>query len=105
MVDKLIKADVLTRAIVDSPSDVSGYNPVYCDGVAKRQLEILNIILEIGGTTEGEIRANAITEFAERLKNKIELKYCRADLTSQYVGMQTCEWIDEIVEQMKGGAE
>lgn len=45
----------------------------------------------------------AIDEFSERLKNKIELKYCRADLTSQYVGMQTCEWIDEIAEQMKGG--
>lgn len=52
-----------------------------------------------------EIRNKAITEFAEQLKNKIQSKYCREDLTKQYVGMQTCEWIDEIAEQMKAGAK
>lgn len=35
MADKLIGADALTRAIVNSPSDISGYNPVYCNVVPK----------------------------------------------------------------------
>lgn len=69
MTDKLIGADALTRAIVDSPSDISGYNPVYCNGVAKRQLEILDIVLNMNGTTEGEIRAKAIDEFVNALLN------------------------------------
>lgn len=69
MADKLIGADALTRAIVDSPSDISGYNPMYCNGVAKRQLEILDIVLNMNGTTEGEIRAKAINEFVNALIN------------------------------------
>ena len=51
------------------------------------------------------IRAKALDEFAERLKNKVQVKYGRASLTSQYVGMQVCDWCDEIAEQLKGGAE
>lgn len=42
----------------------------------------------------------AIEEFAKALTDKIEVKYCRGDLTKQYIGMQTCEWIKEIAEQM-----
>lgn len=50
---------------------------------------------------EQEIRTKAIDKFAKALTNKIVVKYCRADLTSQYVGMQTCDWIKEIAEKLK----
>lgn len=42
-----------------------------------------------------------IDEFAKRLTDKIELKYCRGNLSSQHVGIQTCDWIREIAAQMK----
>lgn len=30
-----------------------------------------------------------------------EVKHCNGDLTSQYIGIQTCDWIREIAETMK----
>lgn len=48
-----------------------------------------------------EDRNNLIDSFANNLINKIELKYCNGDLTSQYIGIQTCDWIREITETMK----
>lgn len=54
--------------------------------------------MEIGSI---EDRNNLIDEFANNLINKIELKYCNEDLTSQYIRIQTCDWIREIAEAMK----
>lgn len=109
MTDKLIGADALTRAIVDSPSDISGYNPVYCNGVAKRQLEILDIVLNMNGTTEGEIRAKAIDEFAEMICIKCEEMACTTTINGMYMDILTLDGITdevmEIAEQLKGGAE
>lgn len=56
---------------------------------------------QIGVVASIEDRNNLIDGFANNLINKIELKYCNGDLTSQYIGMQTCEWIKEIAEIMK----
>lgn len=56
---------------------------------------------QIGTVASIEDRNNLIDGFANNLINKIELKYCNGDLTSQYIGMQTCEWIKEIAEIMK----
>lgn len=52
-----------------------------------------------------EIRNKTIDEFAERLKNKLVLRYGSATLTEQYVGMQVTDWCNEIAEQMKGEHE
>ena len=56
---------------------------------------------QIGVVASIEDRNNLIDDFANNLINKIESKYCHGDLTSQYIGMQTCEWIKEIAETMK----
>lgn len=105
MADKLIGADVLTRAIVNSPSDTSGYNPVYCQGVAKRQIEILDIILNMNGTTEAEIRAKAIAEFAERLNSKISDFVLDHKDNLDFASGVSVAWamVDEIAEEMKKG--
>lgn len=66
-----------------------------------RQYRELGTIEELKALKDKKNCNEVIKEFAKRLKTKIELKYCRADLTSQYVGMQTCEWIDEIAEEMR----
>ena len=76
---------------------------------------------------EKEIRAKVIEEFAERLKDRIvgmqmaelqgedvcpchetgeECKYMNQDIACQYCAReQTIKEIDEIAEQLKGGAE
>ena len=56
---------------------------------------------QIGTVANIEDKNNLIDGFANNLINKIELKYCNGDLTSQYIGMQTCERIREIAETMK----
>ena len=56
---------------------------------------------KIGVVASIDDRNNLIDGFANELINKIESKYCQGDLTSQYIGMQTCEWIREIAETMK----
>jgi hypothetical protein len=56
---------------------------------------------QIGVVASINDRNNLIDGFANELINKIESKYCQRDLTSQYIGMQTCEWIKEIAETMK----
>lgn len=40
----LISRSALINTIVNSPTDMSGYNPVYCDGTVTRQNEIIDII-------------------------------------------------------------
>lgn len=55
---------------------------------------------EVGVVANIDDRNNLIDSFANELINKIESKYCQGDLTSQYIGMQTCEWIKEIAEAM-----
>lgn len=61
----------------------------------------LENIEEIGTVASIDDRNNLIDGFANELINKIESKYCQGDLTSQYIGMQTCEWIKEIAKTMK----
>lgn len=56
---------------------------------------------QVGVVASIDDRNNLIDGFANELINKIESKYCQGDLTSQYIGMQTCEWIKEIAETMK----
>ena len=56
---------------------------------------------QMGTVASIEDRNNLIDGFANNLINKIELKYCNGDLTSQFIGMQTCDWIREIAEVMK----
>lgn len=56
---------------------------------------------QIGTVASIEDGNNLIDGFTNNLINKIELKYCNGDLTSQYIGMQTCDWIREIAEVMK----
>lgn len=56
---------------------------------------------QIGVVASIDDRNNLVDGFANELINKIESKYCHGDLTSQYIGMQTCEWIKEIAEIMK----
>lgn len=56
---------------------------------------------EVGVVANIDDRNNLIDGFANELINKIESKYCHRDLTSQYIGIQTCEWIKEIAETMK----
>ena len=56
---------------------------------------------KIGTVASDEDRNNLIDGFANNLINKIELKYCNGDLTSQYIGIQTCDWIREIAATMK----
>ena len=56
---------------------------------------------QIGTVASIEDRNNLIDGFANNLINKIELKYCNGDLTNQYIGIQTCDWIKEIAETMK----
>ncbi len=56
---------------------------------------------QIGIVASIEDGNNLIDGFANNLINKIELKYCNGDLTSQYMGIQTCDWIREIAETMK----
>ena len=52
---------------------------------------------QIGTVASINDRNNLIDGFA----NKIESKYCNGDLTSQYIGIQTCDWIKEIAATMK----
>ena len=105
MADKLIGADALTRAIVNSPSDISGYSPVYRNGVAKRQIEILDIILNMNGTTKGEIRAKAIDEFAESLLENAPRNFAGEFELGGLCCYLSANQVMEIAEQMKGGAE
>lgn len=56
---------------------------------------------QIGVVASIDDRNNLIDGFTNELINKIESKYCHGDLTSQYIGMQTCEWVKEIAETMK----
>lgn len=56
---------------------------------------------QVGVVASIDDRNNLIDGFANELINKIESKYCQGDLTNQYIGMQTCEWIKEIAETMK----
>lgn len=56
---------------------------------------------QIGTVASIEDRNNLIDGFANNLINKIELKYCNGDLTSQYIWIQTCDWIREIATTMK----
>ena len=44
---------------------------------------------QIGVVASIEDRNNLIDDFANNLINKIELKYCNGNLTSQYIVMQT----------------
>lgn len=46
-------------------------------------------------------RTNAIDSFAKEITDKVTAKYCRGDLTSQYIGIQTCKWAKEIAKRMK----
>lgn len=47
------------------------------------------------------IRETAITEFAEKLKNKLVLKYGNASVAQQYVAMQVTAWCAEIAKELK----
>ena len=99
MADKLIGADALTRAIVNSPSDTSGYNPVYCQGVAKRQIEILDIMINMNGTTEGEIRAQTIDDFANTLIPRLTDVIYQKDVESM------TNLINDVARELKAGGE
>lgn len=50
-------------------------------------------------------RNDAIDEFAERMKNKLVLRYGNATVTEQYVAIQATDWCNEIAEQLKGVQE
>ena len=43
----LISRELLTKEIINRPTEQSGYNPVYLNGCATRQNEIINIINDI----------------------------------------------------------
>lgn len=47
------------------------------------------------------IRETVITEFAEKLKNKLVLKYGNASAAQQYVAMQVTDWCAEIAKELK----
>ena len=55
---------------------------------------------QIGIVASIEDRNNLIDGFANNLINKIELKYCNGVLTSQYIGIQTCDCTRESAETM-----
>ena len=44
MQNDLISRSALINTIVNSPTDMEGYNPAYCDGTATRQNEIIDLI-------------------------------------------------------------
>lgn len=48
-----------------------------------------------------KVREEVIERFSKAVISKIVTKYCAADITSQYIGMQTCEWIRAIAKEMK----
>ena len=57
--------------------------------------EVLEVITEQPTTTEAEIRAKAIDEFAERLKAK-------CSVGSVFVGCEIRRMVDKLAEQLKG---
>ena len=111
--------------VIDMPENCSQCKLMY-EFYGVKKCQILNI-LENGGkaiipteklTTKrkdccplepvlevDEIRNKAIEEFAERLKNKLVVRYGNATLTKQYVAMQVDAWCNEIAESMKGEKE
>lgn len=42
-----------------------------------------------------------VNEFAKQITDKVTTKYCRGDLTCQYVGLQVCDWVKEIADSLK----
>lgn len=42
-----------------------------------------------------------VDEFAKQITDKVTAKYCRGDLTCQYVGIQVCDWVKEIADNLK----
>ena len=78
--------------------DIDGSHCRHCIHSAEEKFEP-----KVKELSEQEIRNKAIEEFAERLKNKLVLRYGSATPTEQYVAMQVDEWCNEIAESMKGG--
>lgn len=66
-------------------------------GYGKDTYKLLDEIIR----ESAKIEKNAVDNFAEDLINKIQLKYCRAGLTNQLVGMQVCDWIKDYAENIK----
>lgn len=71
-----------------------------------REASLLNrdvlIVMEQPVTTEAEIRAKAIDEFAEKLKAQSENLETAIDVFGGSNGQVICETVDEIAEQLKG---
>lgn len=95
---ELISKSALVKAIKNSTCHWAErmWKQVVCDVISNQPT-----------TSEAEIRAKAIDEFAERLQDKVEsfqaeINGFKADvLTLDYF----VEFVDEIAEELKGGAE
>lgn len=101
MSDLINRSKLLRKFSVNSNGDKIPEYDIDNFPVTLSVKDIKEIIRNEPTISDKEIRNKVIDEFAEALADKIEAKYCRANLTSQYVGMQTCDWIKEIAEQMK----
>lgn len=90
----LISKEALINGIVNTPTNSDGYNPVYLNGSATRQLEILDIISCLSTVSEQEIRNRVIEEFIHRTDK--ECGFYKGDNTNL-----SREMLLKIAEQMK----
>jgi len=82
----------------------------WCDGEDKQECCWMKKIAEVGQTIEKEIQNKAIDEFAERMKDICKTHSVGEDkhTNEPIYAHEDGTWhslIDEIAEQMKGGAE
>lgn len=104
MTRDLIGREKLIKAIVNTPTN-SQTNTLqgYLDGIATRQLEIIDIINAQPTVDEKEIRDKAIDDFAEKLNNKISEFVLQNKDNLDFASGIAVTWniVEEIVEKMK----
>lgn len=98
----LISKEKLIKAIVNTPTNNQA-NPLqgYLDGIATRQLEIIDIINEQPAVSDREIRDKAIEEFVMKTKNFVDCGYLCSQTELRWSDLSVCKMIEEIAEQMK----
>ena len=91
----LISRELLTKEIVNRPTEQSGYNPVYLNGCATRQNEIIDIINDM--PTVEAVPVQALTDAILDKTKVVRCKDCKhsdlpAVLTRKYGkdGTLTC---------------
>lgn len=95
--EELIKKGALSEEIESLTVHVTGLRAgkgVLSKFMTEYRKSVLRVIDEQPTTTEAEIRAKAISDTIEAVKEHTRI-----------VGSTTCEDLDEIAEELKGGAD